>query len=270
MSEKSAAGYLKVAPLSRGAFGSFNAVAAQTEADASRLLRLGAHSPVVAGNLKFDAVAFQRSDDFEQSFRKRYGRRPVFLAASTRDGEEAILLDALARVPMREILVVIVPRHPQRFETVAELMKTRGVKFERRSGNSNVPIECNFVLGDSVGEMGAYYRSSDVAFVGGSLLDYGGQNLIEACSAGVPVLIGPFTRNFQEAADLAIKAGAARRTMNAAETIEVAFELIADPNTRLEMGRAGKIFCAQHQGATDKTVDIVLRLLNTNLQSGRH
>jgi len=272
LSEKSAAGYLKVAPLSRGAFGSFKAVAAQTEADASRLLRLGAHSPVVVGNLKFDAAALPLSDDLEQTFRIRYGGRAVFLAASTRDGEEAMLLDAFSRVPIGEILVVIVPRHPQRFEKVAELMKMRGIQFERRSGNANVPIECNFVLGDSVGEMGAYYRSSEVAFIGGSLLDYGGQNLIEACSAGVPVLIGPFTRNFQDAAELAVNAGAARRTANAAETIRAAFELIADPNARLEMGRAGKIFCAQHRGATDKTVDIAMHLLNTNsqgVQNGR-
>lgn len=264
LSEKSAAGYLKIAPLSRRAFGSFDAVAAQTEADASRFLRLGAHSPDVVGNLKFDAAALPRSYDLVQTFRKRYGQRAVLLAASTRDGEEAMLLDALVRVPIGDILVVIVPRHPQRFAVVAELMKKRGIQFARRSDNADVPIKCNFVLGDSMGEMDAYYRSSDIAFVGGSLLDYGGQNLIEACAAGVPVLIGPFTRNFQEVADLAVEAGAAKRTMNARETVDLAFELLAEPRTRVEMGHAGQIFSAQHQGATDKTVSIVLRLLNAD------
>jgi 3-deoxy-D-manno-octulosonic-acid transferase len=121
--------------------------------------------------------------------------RAVFLAASTREGEEELLLDALEREPLGDALVVIVPRHPQRFDAVAQLIAARGLKFARRSAAAPVDTDCGIVLGDSMGEMAAYYRASDAAFVGGSLLPYGGQNLIEACAAGVPVLVGPYTNS---------------------------------------------------------------------------
>ncbi|MSQ53559.1 MAG: 3-deoxy-D-manno-octulosonic acid transferase [Betaproteobacteria bacterium] len=261
LSEKSCLGYLRIAPLARRAFGAFEAIAAQTAADAARLSRLGARTQSVIGNLKFDATVVPGSDQLAQIFKMRFGGRPVFLAASTRDGEEEMLLDSLAGTALIHTLVVIVPRHPDRFDAVAELMKKRGLSFLRRSTDAGIPNDCQYVLGDSVGEMGAYYRASDVAFVAGSLLDFGGQNLIEACAAGVPVLIGPFTRNFEAVAEAAIEAGAALRVRDAAHLATMAAALLADPDLRAQMGEAGRAFCTAHQGATDKTLEIVARLL---------
>ncbi len=267
LSEKSCLGYLRIAPLARRAFGAFAAIAAQTAADAARFSRLGAKSPAVMGNLKFDAAAVSGSDQLAQVFKTRFSGRSVFLAASTRDGEEELLLDALAEIPLKGALVVIVPRHPDRFDAVAESMKKRGLSFLRRSTDADIPNDCQYVLGDSVGEMGAYYRASDVAFVGGSLLDFGGQNLIEACAAGVPVLIGPYTRNFEDAAEMAIREGAALRLKNANEVVARAALLLANSQIRREMASAGRDFSARHQGATDKMFAIASGLLETRSPS---
>jgi 3-deoxy-D-manno-octulosonic-acid transferase len=190
MSARSARAYAAVGPLVRPALGSFGAVMAQTVEDADRLRSLGARRIEVTGNLKFDMEPAAGSDSLAAQLRQRFGGRKVLLAASTREGEEDLILDAL-RDSLGGALLVIVPRHPQRFEAVAQLLAARGLKFARRSACDPLRADCEIVLGDSMGEMAAYYRASDVAFIGGSLLAYGGQNLIEACAAGVPVLIGP-------------------------------------------------------------------------------
>src|SRR6266571_2727100 len=248
MSAKSARGYAAVAPLVRTALGGLSAVAAQTTEDAERLRSLGARDVEVTGNLKFDADPGARSESLAAQFRHRFGSRAVLLAAM----EQNALGDAL---------LVIVPRHPQRFDTVAQLLASRGLKFIRRSMNAALDADCNIVLGDSMGEMAAYYRACDLAFVGGSLLSYGGQNLIEACAAGVPVLIGPYTYNFAQAAESAVAAGAAVRVSTAEEVIRVARSILRDAGLRERMGKAGVAFCAAHRGATDRTLAICERLL---------
>jgi 3-deoxy-D-manno-octulosonic-acid transferase len=154
-----------------------------------------------------------------------------------------------------------VPRHPQRFDKVAQLLASRGLKFIRRSANIPLDADCGIVLGDSMGEMAAYYRACDVAFVGGSLLAYGGQNLIEACAAGVPVLIGPHTYNFAQAAESAVAAGAAVRVNGAEEAMQLARSILQDAGLRERMGKAGVAFCAAHRGATERTLAICKRLL---------
>src|SRR2546426_7232140 len=222
MSAKSARGYAAVEPLVRVALGGLSAVAAQTTEDAERLLSLGARDVEVTGNLKFDADPGARSESLAAQFRHRFGSRAVLLAASTREGEEELLLDALEQNALGDAILVIVPRHPQRFDTVAQLLASRGLKFIRRSANTPLDADCDIVLGDSMGEMAAYYRACDVAFVGGSLLTYGGQNLIEACAAGVPVLIGPYTYNFAQAAEGAVPPGAAGRGKRAEEVKRLA------------------------------------------------
>jgi len=262
LSERSASGYDKIAPLASRAFASFAAVAAQTEEDAKRLSRLGARFVSVAGNLKFDVEAAPGSEQLALELRARYGSRRVFLAASTRDGEEAIILDALDAYPLRDTLTVIVPRHPQRFADVAALLEQRGHAYVRRSANRDVPGNCNYFLGDSVGELAAYYRAADVAFVGGSLLDYGGQNLIEACAAAVPVLVGPSVYNFALAAEQAMQAGAARSAGDAAGILKQASQLLDDPAARRAMGDAGLAFCEKHRGAADRMAAIAARLLD--------
>lgn len=138
-----------------------------------------------------------------------------------------------SRAPMPPgSLLVIVPRHPHRFAVVAELLRSRGVPFVRRSENRSVPADIGVVLGDSMGEMSAYYAATDVAFVGGSLLPLGGQNLIEPIALGIPVLIGPHTFNFAEATAGAIAAGAAQLVADADAMAREVSELLSDPSRR--------------------------------------
>ena len=261
MSARSARGYAAVAPLVRAALQRISAVAAQTGEDAERLLALGARTVEVTGNLKFDAAPDAGSEALASLFRGWFGERPVLLAASTREGEEELLLDALQEYPLGEVILVIVPRHPQRFDAVARLLSARGLKSARRSANAPLEPGCAILLGDSMGEMGAYYRAADIAFVGGSLLAYGGQNLIEACAAGVPVLVGPYTYNFAQAAESAIAAGAALRVSDAREAVRQARPILQDRERREHMGRAGIAFCAVHRGAVARTEAICERLL---------
>jgi len=269
MSARSARGYAVVGPLVRDALAGLSAVAAQTAEDADRLRSLGARAIEVTGNLKFDVEPAPGSEWLAEQFRLRFGNRRIFLAASTREGEEEVLLDALKRDPLDDALVVIVPRHPQRFDAVAQLLAARAFKFARRSSGEPLDADCKIVLGDSMGEMAAYYRACDVAFVGGSLLPYGGQNLIEACAAGVPVLIGPYTYNFAQAAESAVAAGAVLRVETAEETVRQAHSLLGDAALRERLGEAGIAFCATHRGATQRTLAVCERLLSRASEPGR-
>jgi 3-deoxy-D-manno-octulosonic-acid transferase len=165
-----------------------------------------------------------------------------------------MILDALARRPLPpETLVVIVPRHPQRFDDVAALLRTRGLAHVGRSENRAVPFETGFVLGDSMGEMSGYYGASDVAFVGGSLVPVGGQNLIEATAMGVPVIVGPHTFNFAEAAARAVEAEAAIRVADADDLVAKAAMLLADPARRAAMRVHAQGFLAAHRERDQRT-----------------
>ena len=269
LSAKSATGYRRIARLARAALGDLAAIGAQTEADAARLAALGAANVEVTGNLKFDIAPVPETLARADALRALFGERRIFLAASTREGEEALVLDALARSPLDGVLTVIVPRHPQRFDEVAGLLRERGLAFARRSAGQPVPADCAFVLGDSMGELTAYYAAADVAFVGGSLLPYGAQNLIEACAVGMPVLIGPSTFNFAQAAAAAVKEGAAVQVPDADALVRAAAQRIADPDARRRMGEAGKRFCAAHRGATTRTMAIIERLLDERSETPR-
>ncbi|GAB1414590.1 hypothetical protein MASR1M97_33260 [Candidatus Desulfobacillus denitrificans] len=257
LSEKSARRYARFPNLTRGALQGLAALAAQTEQDAARLRALGAPQVEVLGNVKFDILPAEDQLALGEVLRGRIGSRPVLLAASTREGEEALLFEALAQHPLGEALLVVVPRHPQRFEEVAALAAKAGFAVQRRSENAPVAAQTQVLLGDSMGELFAYYAACDVAFVGGSLLDYGSQNLIEPCAVGRPVLIGPSTYNFSHAAEQALECGAARRIGTAAELLAAAGELLADEAARQRMGEAGKAFAARHRGATAQTVELI-------------
>ena len=254
LSERSARGYARVPALARQLVRALAGVAAQTEPDAQRLRALGALHVEVTGNLKFDAAIPAELRERGQLLREQFGReRPLLLLASTREGEEALLLDALARATLpAQALVVIVPRHPQRFDAVAALVEARGFALARRSADRPVASGVRVVLGDSMGELAAYYVASDVAFVGGSLLPLGGQNLIEAIAAGVPTLVGPHTFNFAQASDAAIAAGAALRVGGADDVFAVAARLLADPASRERMRAHAGAFIAAHRGAVDR------------------
>ncbi|HZV61828.1 MAG TPA: lipid IV(A) 3-deoxy-D-manno-octulosonic acid transferase [Methylophilaceae bacterium] len=262
LSRKSADGYSKIARLANEGLQALRGIAAQTEVDAQRLRNLGASHVEVFGNLKFDVHPAPLTHEKGASLRNQLGAdRPVFLAASTRDGEEAMILDAVARLTIPGLITVIVPRHPQRFFEVASLLDGRGLKYVRRSAlqseRARVSEEVSFVLGDSMGEMFVYYASSDVAFIGGSLLPFGGQNLIEAATMGKPLIIGPYTYNFEEIAEQAVSRGAALRVADTPELQEAIQNLMQDATLRSKMGEASLEFSRSAGGTAVKIADMV-------------
>ena len=262
LSERSARGYARLPALTRACLQRIAVVAAQSEADAARLEKLGAVSTQVAGNLKFDIAPPVAQLELGAAWRQRWGRRPVLLAASTREGEEAPLLRAFADSAPVDVLLVVVPRHPQRFGEVAGLIESAGLAYQRRSKlDGELNPQTRVLLGDSLGELFAYYAACDVAFVGGSLMPLGGQNLIEAASVGRPVLVGPHTFNFEEATRLAIEAGAAMRVDDAEALMERALKLLNDAPARARMDEAGLAFAARHRGAAARVAGFIAPLL---------
>jgi 3-deoxy-D-manno-octulosonic-acid transferase len=255
LSERSALGYLRLAPLARPAVGALTLACAQSEADATRLRSLGARRVEVTGNLKFDSTPDEAKNAAGRAWRERLGR-PVLLLASTRDGEEKLLLDSLPAWDGR-LLVVIVPRHPRRFDEVAQFAQSR-----RSRGDAPDPAH-RVYLGDTMGEMDFYYAAADVAIIGGSFQPLGGQNLIEACAAGTPVVLGPSMFNFAEASRLALEAGAAVQTPGAADAIARALQLLLSAKEREGMGEAGRALCRAHRGATLRHLDYCEELLKS-------
>lgn len=256
LSARSLRGYQWVGTLAREAMRGFKAVAAQTENDAARLRALGAEAVTVTGNLKFDIEWPAQQIAQGRALRRSVGTRPVLLAASTREGEEALLLDAVAQAGLGRALLVIVPRHPQRFDEVAALIAARGLPFCRRSADTSV-ADAAVLLGDSMGEMFMYYAACDVVLMGGSFLPYGAHSLIEPCALGRPVIIGPSTYNFAEAADAALQAGAVLSAADLRAALPLAQALASDAERCQRMGAAGAAFAAAHRGATRRVMALL-------------
>jgi 3-deoxy-D-manno-octulosonic-acid transferase len=276
LSERSLAKARRLPRLMREAAQSFAKVLAQTEADAERMREVGARQVVVIGNLKFDYTPDPAQVERGRAFRATAGGRRVLLLATTREGEEAMLLDALAGADdavFRDALVILVPRHPQRFDDVARLIEARGRSVLRRSTLADWSAAASgtnpatVLLGDSMGEMAMYYASAHVAFVGGSLLPLGGHNLIEACGVGVPVVVGPHTFNFAQATDDAVGAGAAVRAANAASAVEAMGQIMDDADRSARMSAAALRFARQHRGATNRALAHIVPLVEARTNS---
>jgi 3-deoxy-D-manno-octulosonic-acid transferase len=257
MSEKSARGYARVGSLTRPAFAALTAVCAQSAADAERLRSLGAVRVLVSGNLKFDATPNPAQLAAGRAWREALGR-PVLLLASTREGEEKLLLQHLELVGP-EVLLMVVPRHPQRFDEVAELAQSRRTR-------NPVPAAADRVyLGDTMGEMAFYFAAADVAVIGGSFLPLGGQNLIESLASGTPVVVGPHMFNFAEATELAVAAGAALQVESPEAALIAGAALLQDRDRRRTMSEAGRKFCEIHRGAADRQLAVCLGILKENV-----
>jgi 3-deoxy-D-manno-octulosonic-acid transferase len=255
LSERSLAKGRRLGALMRDAAASLTLALAQTDDDAQRLRAAGVRDVRVTGNLKFDMAPNEQQLAAGRAWRARLGR-PVVLAASTREGEEAALLDAWAALPAARPLLLVVPRHPQRFDEIAALAVARGFALVRRSAAPALPEAAGDVLlGDSMGEMALYYAAADVALLGGSFAPLGGQNLIEAAACGCPLVMGPHTFNFAEAAELALAAGAARRVADPGEGVRTAIALL--PAHDAIAGRA-LAFAGAHRGAAARMADAVL------------
>jgi 3-deoxy-D-manno-octulosonic-acid transferase len=288
----------------REVFGGFTRVLAQSPADAERLGALGAREVAVLGNLKFDMSAPESLVKRGRTWRVALKRPHVWVAASTREGEEALVLEAARRFAGSDVLLILVPRHPQRFDEVAALLDREGWRYSRRSawtdldsigragtgeragrgvssdsgagadahpnasvgvgayagvGRDEDPVQV--VLGDSMGELAAYYAAADVAFIGGSLLPLGGQNLIEACTVGTPVVFGPHMFNFTQASTDALTAGAAIQVQDPEGLAGALKKLFDDPSRQVTMSGAASAFAARHRGATARTVAVLSALL---------
>ncbi|UQN68649.1 lipid IV(A) 3-deoxy-D-manno-octulosonic acid transferase [Burkholderia multivorans] len=275
MSARSCRRAAKFGAATQEVFGGFSRVLAQSPADAERLTSLGARNVAVLGNLKFDMTTPPELAARGHAWRDAIGKRPVWVAASTRENEEALVLQAFAAMRTPGALLMLVPRHPQRFAEVESLVAREGLKCVRRSAwaadaaalaagrpaADALPNDVKVLLGDSMGELGAYYAAADVAFIGGSLLPLGGQNLIEACAVGVPVVIGPHVFNFTQATADAVAAGAALQVADPLDLAHVLDALFADNPRRIAMGAAAAAFAARHRGATARTVDVLAALL---------
>ncbi|MBP9713839.1 MAG: lipid IV(A) 3-deoxy-D-manno-octulosonic acid transferase [Sterolibacterium sp.] len=261
LSEKSARNYARFPQLTRETLSHLAAILAQTAEDAERLTQLGATARTlhIVGNVKFDitppAEMLSRGQTWRHTWRTWSGKQRVLLAASTREGEEALILDAYQNHLTPDFLLVIVPRHPQRFAEVTALSTARGLHTTQRSVSLDISSKTQVLIGDSMGELFAYYAAADIAFIGGSLLDYGCQNLIEACAVGVPVLIGPSTYNFAEAARAALACGAAQQIDNADALFRRAAASLTTSLTAPHepAASAGAVFAAAHRGASART-----------------
>ncbi|KZE86143.1 lipid IV(A) 3-deoxy-D-manno-octulosonic acid transferase [Chromobacterium subtsugae] len=266
LSDKSLKGYRRILGLIRPAMRDLAAVAAQTAADADRFRKIGAENITVCGNSKYDIEIPAEQMQLADGFRQRIGARQALLCASTREGEEALILDAwlAAGDAVGDALLVLAPRHPERLQAVAELAAERGLKLQRRSDGAAVAEDTQVWLGDSMGEMFGYLGACDVAFIGGSLLPFGCHNLIEPAIAGVPALFGPSVFNFQQAAADAQAAGAARQVADAAEMVALALSLLADPERRAAMREGAAAFRQAHRGASQRMLEVIRATLDAS------
>ncbi|OZG71413.1 3-deoxy-D-manno-octulosonic acid transferase [Hahella sp. CCB-MM4] len=268
LSERSARGYEKVRWLSGSMFEEISWVAAQNSQDAARFARLGVKdkSLTVTGSIKFD---IQITDDIRRAgkqFRQQWGEmRPVVMAGSTHEGEESLLLEAFQKIRTRypEALLIIVPRHPERFESVAGLIDQAGLTMSRRSLNVPFSPEVQVVLGDTMGEQMKFYAAADVAFVGGSLIERGGHNPLEPAALGLPVLMGPHVFNFQDICTR-LETEGALVTVSQTSLQEEIESLLKSEQLRQERGGKARQFVESNQGALERLVSGISQRIDPN------
>lgn len=264
---------LRLGSVMREAYASFHAVYAQTLQDAQRLEQAGVQAARVSGNFKFDVTLPDEQIQQGRDFSSQLSRK-VLAIASTREGEDELFVQAIKQASQRasaqgrelldDVLICLIPRHPQRFDTAAELLERNDVPFVRRSsllaageGSAVAARACEgrlVLLGDTLGEMPHYYAASQVAIIGGSFAPLGGQNFIEACAIGVPVIVGPHTRNFEQAVVDAMDEGAALRAADPTAAVTQALKLLDEPQRLSRMGEAGAHWVQKHTGAVSRVL----------------
>jgi 3-deoxy-D-manno-octulosonic-acid transferase len=260
LSERSARNYGRLPGLVMELLRDTTLIAAQTEADAARFRALGAPRVSVTGNIKYDLTLPEGLPEQGRILRRQLGEpRPVLVAASTHAGEDEIVLDACERVrrALPEMLLILVPRHPERFDGVAELCRRRGLGIVRRSEGRPCIGTTQVYLGDSMGELLLFFAASDLALIGGSLVPVGGHNVLEPASLGLPVVFGPHMFNFVEASQRLLQAGAAWQVVDAEELAETVSRLLADPVAAREAGRRGRAVVEANRGALSALLEMI-------------
>jgi 3-deoxy-D-manno-octulosonic-acid transferase len=253
--------------LIRGIFSAISLIAVQTDEDAERFVAIGARSAGVrvVGNVKFDLEPAPGVIDEGRELRSSFGSsRSTWIAGSTHAGEEEQVLAAheLLQTDRPGALLLLVPRHPDRFERVAELLARRRVRFTRRSSGIMPDSATQVVLVDTVGELAALYASADVAFVGGSLVPVGGHNLLEPAALGLPVLTGPSHSNGKDIARLLLEQGAALQVADARELAAALTRLLADPAQRQRIGAIGRRIVERNRGSVARLLELIEPLMS--------
>src|SRR6185312_6807216 len=266
LSEKSFRGYGPVRPLAESALASARYVAAQSAVDAGRLRDLGAEPERLGifGNLKYDMTVPAELQSQAHGMRAGWGaRRPVWIAASTHEGEEEAVLQAHEAVLKRfsDALLILVPRHPERFRPVIQESREAGFATRTRSENGTAASDTQCFVVDTLGELLRFYATADVAFVGGSLVPIGGHNILEPAALSVPVIVGPQTFNFVEITASLIEADAALRIGDGELLGEAVIKLLADPALRQRVGAAARAAFEREQGGVMRTVEVVEKVL---------
>ena len=261
LSERSARAYRKIPWLVKPALSQIKLIATQTEADKNQFLTIGAAESQLAvlGNIKFDISIAPEVLAAGRQLKQQWGQRFVWIIASSHQGEEAQLLQHYPRLKAQipELLVVIAPRHPERFTPVKNACEKQGLRVVLRSEQTLVTADCDVYLADSMGELKMLFAAADLAFVGGSLVDVGGHNVLEPAAAGTPVLFGPVMFNFQLIAEQMLMHQAARQCQDAAAVADAVLELAADPQMRQHLAKQATEFLAANQGAIERIVGVL-------------
>lgn len=267
LSERSANGYKKFSAIAQPMFDCLDLVAAQAELDANRFRELGIpdHKLFVTGSIKFDIQVPAQLNDQGFALRQALGNdRDVLIAASTHEGEESQLLDLYLQLKkhLPDLLLVIVPRHPERFRDVGQLVKNRGLNLAKRSKHHVCVAETDVYLGDTMGELMLMYQASDVVFVGGSLVKHGGHNPMEPAALGKPILTGPHTFNFEEVMQMMRTSGAVKEVKNSIELISSVQALFDDAEKYQLMAKSGIEVVKKNRGALPYLMDLIQDKLN--------
>lgn len=269
LSARSARGYARLGGFTGETLRRFAAIGAQSPADAARFRALGAPAERVrvTGNIKFDVRRPGSLLDQAEVLRRLWGiQRPVWVAASTHEDEEEQVLLAHREILDRlaGALLVLVPRHPKRFERVAALVERRGFALARRSAKNPCDEQVSVFLGDTMGELPAFLAAGDAAFIGGSLVPTGGHNLLEAAVAGVPVAVGPHTFNFAWITELMVREKAVVRVTDAHTLAQCVEKWLGDATTRARVGERGRRVVRANQGALQRLLDLLEEVYEDN------
>lgn len=268
ISPRSVPGYRKLLPLIRETLSHGIIIAAQSQPDADRFLALGADPARthVMGNIKFDVEPDADMENKGKAVRgELFGERPVWIAASTHEGEEQLVLDVHRELRTRhsELLLILVPRHPERFPAVRELIEKQGFSLVART-EGRPAGDASVFLCDTMGEVPQFYAASDVAFVAGSLVPIGGHNLLEPAALGVPIVTGPHNFNAQDIADLFVNLGACRKVAGTEELVVTVSELLSDKEEAARLGRAGQRVLEENRGALERLLVLLEPLLSSH------
>lgn len=263
LSERSARGYQRISKLTREMFAGLTLVATQTQTDRQRFRELSMPTEKVhaVGNLKFELSLPASLAEQAEATRAMWGNRPVWIAASTHEGEEEQILNAARRVRsmVPDVLLILVPRHPERFDRVAALSRRNGYRTLRRSEGKPCSSAVEVLVIDTMGELPVFYGCSDVALIGGSLIPHGGHNLLEPAALGRPVITGPHYFNFAEVTRQFIDHGAAVEVADKSALADKVIELLGDPQQRALMGEAGLDLIVRNQGASKRLINLINR-----------